>query len=162
MSERLWSLATPKGVQLDAVTRGGIPEMTQEDVALAAAGLARIEFAAAMFSLAGDDSMAGRLRTHLLEFLLAERELHQWTKWAENIDGARIRFAEPLVELFLAEERRPCVFQAAPHLRAVALRVEQSEWRRAISHQWAAVAGEYQRRLLTAQEHVQRKMRERG
>jgi hypothetical protein len=159
MSEHLWSLATPKGVNLDAISRGGIPELTQEDVALAAAGLPRIEFAAAMYSLAGDDSMWSRLRTYLLEYLLSERERYQWGRWIEQIDGQRVRFAEPLVELFLAEERRPSVFQAAPHLRAVALRVEQDVWRRVVSHQWAAVSGEYQRRLVSASDHVRRKMR---
>ena len=64
-----------------------------------------------------------------------------------------------LIALVLAEERRPSIFQSAPQLRAVALRIEPVEWRRAVSHQWAAVAGEYQRRLLTAQDHVRRKMR---
>jgi hypothetical protein len=146
-------------VNLDAISRGGTPELTQEDVALAAAGLGRIEFAVALYSLAGDDAMWARLRTFLLEYLLCEREKCQWTKWAEDIKGARFKFAEPLVELFLVEERRPSVFQVAPHLRAVALNVEAEEWRRAISHQWACVAGEYQRRLLTAQDHVRRKMR---
>ena len=159
MSEHLWSLAAPKGVNLDAISRGGMPELTQEDVALAAAGLPRIEFACALYSLAGDDSMWGRLRTYLLEYLLAERERNQWTKWAETIDGKRVKFAEDLIALVLAEERRPCLFQASPHLRAIALKVEADEWRRAISHQWAAVVGEYQRRLLTAQDHVRRKMR---
>jgi len=159
VSEALWSLATPRGVDLQAISRGGEPELTQEDVALAAAGLGRIEFAVALYSLAGDDAMWARLRTFLLEHLLAERERLQWTKWAEGVNGTRFRFAEPLVELYLAEERRPSVFQAAPQLRALALGVEPAEWRRAVSHQWAAVAAEYQRRLLTAQDHVRRKMR---
>ena len=39
---------------MDAISRGGTPELTQRDVALAAAGLDRIAFKVALFSLAGD------------------------------------------------------------------------------------------------------------
>ena len=157
--EQLMALASARGVALEAVTRGGTPEWTATDVALAAAGLGRIEFAAALYSLAGDDSQWGRLRTHLLEFLLAERERMQWAHKVETLDGHRIKFAEPLVELWLLEERAPARFQVAPHLRALALHVEPEVWRKVILHQWAAVAGEYRRRLIDAEWHVMRRIR---
>jgi hypothetical protein len=127
MTEHLWSLATPSHADWEAVSRGGIPDLTAQDVALAAAGLPRIEFLIALYSLAGDDSVRGCVRTYLLEHLLAEREVHQWARRVETLDGQRVAFAEPLVELYLAEERRPSIFQAAPQLRAVALRVEPDE-----------------------------------
>jgi len=133
--------------------------MTQEDVALAAAGLPRFEFGCAMFAIAGDDSMWRRIRTHLLEYLLAEREKHQWASRVERLDGQRTKFAEELVELYLVEERRPAPFQAAPHLRLVAMRVEPEAWRKTISHQYAAVSGEFGRGLLNAEEHVKRKLK---
>jgi len=159
LSEHLWSLATPRGVQLDAVTRGNPPEVTAADLAIACKGMRYLPFAAAMYSLAGDDRMWSRLKCGLLEYLLLERELHHWAHRVERIDGERSRFGEELVELYLVEERRPAVFQAAPELRARALRVEAEPWRRVVSHQWAAVAGQYHRWLLDAEEHVRRRMR---
>ena len=158
MSEHLWALASPRGVQLDAVTRGGTPEVTAADLAVAAAGLPRAAFAAAMFSLAGDDSFLPTLRTHLLEHLLAERERLQWTKWAERLDGSRFKFAEPLVALVLAEERAPMPCQMAPNLRADLIGVEPAEWRRVMSHQWACVAGELRRLVIDAEYHVNRRL----
>jgi len=162
MTEHLWSLATPTHVDLEAVSRGGIPDLTAQDVALAAAGLPRIEFLIALYSLAGDDSVRPSVRTYLLEHLLAERERHQWAQRVEQLDGRRVAFAEPLVELYLAEERRPCVFQAAPGLRAVALRVEAATWQRVVSHQWACVASEFARRLISAEDWVRRRLRAEG
>ena len=159
MSEHLWSLATPSHADLEAVSRGGIPELTQQDVALAAAGLPRIEFLIALYSLAGDESVRSSVRTYLLEHLLAERERMQWARKVETLDGQRTPFAEALVELYLAEERRPSIFQAAPQLRAVALRVEPATWQRVVAHQWACVAGEYARRLLSAEDWVRRRIR---
>jgi hypothetical protein len=159
MTEHLWSLATPSHADWEAVSRGGIPDLTAQDVALAAAGLPRIEFLIALYSLAGDDSVRGCVRTYLLEHLLAEREIHQWARRVETIDGFRVAFAEPLVQLFLAEERRPSIFQAAPQLRAVALRVEPEIWRRVVSHQWACVASEFARRLVSAEDWVKRRTR---
>ena len=159
MSEHLWGLASPKGVNLDAISRGGIPEMTAEDLAIACKGLQRLPFAAALYSLAGDDSMWARLRTGLLEHLLLERDTHQWAHKVERITGERSKFAEELVGLFLAEERRPAPFQSAPHLRAVVLRIEPETWRKSVLHQFQAVASEYARWLLEAEDHVRRKMR---
>jgi hypothetical protein len=153
------ALASARGVNLEACSRGGEPDWTAEDVALASSGLGPIEFSAAMFSLAGDDSQWTRLRTYLLEYLLYERERMQWARKVETVDGKRIRFAEPLVELWLLEERCPAKFQVSPHLRAIALRVEAEEWRKTVSHQWMAVASEYRRRLLDAEEHIRRKLR---
>jgi hypothetical protein len=146
-------------VQLDAVSRGGLPEVTPADLAIAAAGLPRAAFAAAMFSLAGDDSFIPTLRTHLLEHLLAERERLQWTKWAERLDGSRFKFAEPLVALVIAEERAPMPCQTAPSLRADLMGVEPAEWRRVMSHQWACVAGELRRLVIDAEYHVGRRVR---
>lgn len=159
MSESVWSLASPRGVQLDAISRGGIPELTQRDVALAAAGLDRIAFKVALFSLAGDDSVRGSLRTWLLESLLEERERQQWAKSVENVWGARVKFAETLCELYLLEERKPAPFQAVPNLRAVALKVEPETWRAKISHQYAFLHSVYHDRLMRATEHVKRKLR---
>ena len=159
MSEAIWSLASPRGVRLDAVSRGGVPEVTAADLAIACKGLKRLPFAAAMYSLAGDDSMWSRLKCGLLEHLLLEREAHQWAHRVERISGERTRFGEELVELYLAEERRPAPFQMAPELRSRALRVEPETWRRVILHQWAAIASEYHRWLLDAEEHVRRRMR---
>lgn len=161
MSEAIWSLAAPRGVQFDAISRGGVPEITPADLAVACKGLKRLPFAAAMYSLAGDDSMWSRLKCGLLEHLLYEREAHQWAHRVERIDGFKTRFGEELVELYLAEERRPSAFQAAPYLRAVALRVEPDAWRKTVSHQWAAIASEYHRWLLDAEEHVRRRLRNR-
>ena len=159
VSEALWGMAAPKGVNLDAISRGGIPEMTPADLAIACKGLARLPFAAALYSLAGDDSMWSRLKTGLLEHLLAERDRYQWAHKVERITGERSKFGEELVILFLADERRPALFQTAPHLRAVAMRVEPETWRRTILHQFQAVASEYARWLLEAEGHVRRKLR---
>jgi hypothetical protein len=158
MSEQVWSLATPSHVNFDAISRG-MPEWTAADLAIACKGLPRLPFAAAMYSLAGDDAMWARLRTGLLEFLLLERELHQWAHRVERIDGERTRFGEELVCLFLAEERRPAPWQAAPELRARALRVEPETWRRVILHQWGAISSEYRRWLSQAEGHVIKKFR---
>ncbi len=157
--EQLMALASARGVNLEALSRGGTPDWTSEDVALAAAGLDRICFAAALFSLAGDDGMWSRLRTYLLEYLLAERERMQWTRWVER-DGFRSHFAEDVVELVLIEERSPGRFQVAPELLANAHRVETENWRRVNWPQWACVMGEYRRKLLDAEEHVRRKLRQ--
>jgi hypothetical protein len=159
MNEAVWSMATPRGVRLDAVSFGGTPDLTPEDLAIAAAGLPRITFAAALYSLAGDDSQWACLRTYLLEWLLAERERQHWAQRVENVRGQRVKFGESLVTLVLAEERSPGITQAAPTLRAHLLNVEPEIWRKHVSHQWAAVSGEFARHLLTAQEHVRRKMR---
>ncbi len=158
MSERLWGLAAPKGVNLDAISRG-MPEMTPADLAIACKGLPRLPFAAALYSFAGDDSVWPTLRTGLLEYLLAERERQQWAQRVERISGEKTRFAEELVSLFLADERRPAVFQASPELRARCLSVESDVWRRVVSHQYAAIQAEFTRWLLDAAEHVSRRMR---
>jgi hypothetical protein len=159
MSESVWSLATPRGVRLDAVSFGGLPDLTPEDLAIAASGLPRVTFSVAMYSLAGDDSQWHRLRTYLLEWLLAERERHKWARRVEDIRGCRVQFGEALVTLVLAEERRPGITQAKPELRPILLHIEPDTWRRHVSHQWAAVSGEFARHLVTAQDHVRRKMR---
>lgn len=158
--ERLLALATARGVNLEAISRGGEPDWTSEDVALAAAGLSRFKFHVALYSLAGDDSVRGSLKWALVERLLEERERQQWATWATNINGARIKFAEDLVALFLLEERSPAKFQAAPHLRAICLGVEGEEWLRKISHQYAYVHGEFHRALVDAEDWVRRKMRQ--
>lgn len=158
--EQLMALATARGVNLEAVSRGGEPEWTPEDVALAAAGLGKVEFAAAMYSLAGDMAYWRRLHTYLLEHLLAQREAHQWTQWAESVGGGRFKFAHDLVRLVLAEELAPGPAQESPGVRANLIGVEPGEWRRAISHQWACVAGELRRLVIDAEYHVRQKIRE--
>lgn len=159
VSEHLWALASPRGAQLDAISRGGKPEWTQKDVALAAAGLDRIAFKVALFSLAGDDSVRGTLRTWLLEALLEERERQQWATWVNDIWGERIKFAEALCELYLLEERRPAPFQAVPNLRSAAIKVEPETWRAKVSHQYAFLQSLYHERLLAAADHVRRRLR---
>ena len=156
--EQLLALAAARGVNLDAVSRGE-PEWTIADVAMAASGLGSIPFAVALYSLAGDDGCWSILKRYLLECLLAERERLGWAARVDRMNGQRSRFAEELCELFLAEERRPCVFQMAPHLRAVAMQVEPEIWRRTVSHQYAYVASEYHRRLVDAEDHVKRRIR---
>lgn len=159
MSEHLWSLATPKGVRLDAVSRGGTPEWTAADLGVAASGLPYFKFRIALFTLAGDDNSRGSVRTYLLEKLLEAQERLQWKRRVERIDGFRSRFAEELVGLYLDEERRPSVFQAAPNLRSTIMRVEPETWRRDLSHQYQYVAAEFQVALIEAEEHVRRKVR---
>lgn len=156
--EQLLALAAARGANLEAVSRGE-PEWTLADVAMAASGLGAIPFAIALYSLAGDDACYARLKLYLLECLLAERERLGWASRVDRMSGERTLFAEELCELFLAEERRPCVFQVAPHLRAIALQVEPETWRRTVSHQYAYVASEYHRHLVDAEDHVRRRIR---
>jgi hypothetical protein len=147
-------------VCLDAITRGGgVPELTQRDVGLAAAGLPQITFWVALYSLAGDDSNRGSLRHWLLEKLLEEREARQWATKVERRDGGRAKFAEQLCDLYLLEERRPAPFQAVPNLRAAALEVEPAVWTRAISHQYAFLHALYHDHLIRAADHVRRKLK---
>ena len=159
MNEHAWCLLSPRGCALDFISRGGLPELTPAEVANAASGLPRLPWCAALYSLAGDDSVRPTLRTALLEYLLAERERYSWASRVERIDGRVVKFAEPLVMLFLHEERRPSVFQAAPELRSATLSVEPETWRRVVLHQWQAVASEYGRWRLDAEEHVRRRLR---
>ena len=156
--EQLLALATARGVALDAVCRGAAPEWTMQDAAYACEGMPRVQFLAAMYAWAGDDQAWSALKTALLEYLLAERERNQWAQKVERISGERTRFAEELVELLLADERRPAVFQASPDMRARCLSVEPETWRRVVSHQYAAIQSEFGRWLLDAADHIRRKI----
>lgn len=159
MTEHAWCLLAARGCVLDAVTHGGLPELTPAEVAIAAAGLPRLPWIAALYSLAGDDSVRGPLKWALVEYLLGERERHGWAQRVERLDGTRTTFCERLIDVFLVEERRPAWFQAAPQLRALALGVEPETWRRVVMQQWQAVAAEYGRWRLDAEEHVRRRLR---
>ena len=156
--ERLMCLASARGASLDAVSRG-FPEWTPEDVALAAAGLPDHQFHVALFTLAGDDSVRGSLKWWLMGELLHAREALQWASRVERVTGERSRFSEELVELYLAEERRPSITRDVPIIRSIWMRVEPETWRRVLSHQYTFLTSVFSAALADAEYHVQRKLR---
>lgn len=158
--ERLMALAAARGVNLDAVSHGTAPEWTAADVSIAAAGLPRHVFYVALYALAGDDTVHSTIKTWLLEQLLEARERLQWAVRVERISGERSRFAEELVELFLAEERRPCVTQRAPEIRAVWMRVEPIVWKRTLAHQYAYLHAIFDEARLSAEGHLRKRLRQ--
>ena len=157
--ERLMCLASARGASLDAVSSGGTPEWTQEDVALGAAGLPRHQFYVALYALAGDDTVRGTVKHWLMEELLKAREALHWAGKVERITGERSRFSEELVELFLSEERRPQIIRDVPILRAIWMRVEPGVWQRSLSHQYAYLSGVFREALVEAEYRIRRKLR---
>lgn len=157
--EQLLCLASARGVNLDSVTRGSAPEWTPDDLGIGLAGLPALPTAAALYSWAGDASVAGDIKYALMRELLIARDALQWAGKVERSTGERSKFSEELVELFLDEERAPHKYRAVPLLRAVWMRVEWPTWRRVLDHQYAYVGGVYSEALTAADYHLRRRLR---
>ena len=156
--EALMSLATARGVNLDAISRG-CPEWTSDEVGLALGGLDRHKAWAVLYSWCGDDSVRGGLKWFLMGELLREREERQWAAKVERVTGERTKFSEELTDLFLSEERRPCVIRDVPIIRSIWMRVEPETWRRVLSHQYAFLNSVFGAMLADAEHHLRRKLR---
>ena len=157
--EGLVCLASARGVNLDAISRGGEPEWTAQDLGIALAGLDQFKAWCALYSWAGDDSVRGSVKIRLMEALLREREERQWAGKVERIYGMRTNFSEELTELFLAEERRPQIVRDVPLIRAIWMQVEPEVWRKTLSHQYAYLGAVFAGALADAEYHIRRKLR---
>lgn len=157
--ESLVCIASARGVSLDSVTRGSVPEWTADDLGIGLAGLPREQTWACLYSWAGDGSVRGSLKWWLMEKLLEAREALNWAGKVERTTGERTKFSEELCELFLDEERSPHKYRAVPLLRAVWMRVEWPTWRRTLDHQYAYIGGVYSEALTAADYHLRRRLR---
>lgn len=150
--------AAAHGVDFESVGRSSRPTYTVEQVVNGCAGLNQYAFAAALFTLAGDDSVRGVIRYWLESRLIDEVRRQRWAEKVQTGSG-RENVQRRLVELFLLEERQPAIVRAAPVIRLVYVDVDEATWRRKLSHQYGYVASEYHRRLIDAEEHIRRKLR---
>lgn len=159
-AEHLMARAAARGVDLECVSRASKPSYSVEEVVNGCAGMGYNPFIAALYTLAGDDSVKGDVRRWLEWYLTMERVRQRWTRKVQTVSGGKVCFKRPLVELFLIEERKPDLFRRAPIIRCAFLDVEEKIWRRTVSHQYAAVAAEFHRALIDAEEHIRRKLRQ--
>lgn len=152
--ERLMSLIAVRGVTIDHITGGGIPEWTPQDAALACQGLDRRRYAAFAYRWARDDSqrstLYGSLMTYSIE--LAERE-----RWPERTK-AGARYLDRLVRLAIFEEHHWIVGHA--HLWPALIEVSDDVWTRELQRRYEGVRGILDGWCHDAHSHVMRRIRD--
>jgi hypothetical protein len=119
------------------------PGWTLAELAQAAAGVSRVHFMAACYSLAGDRSVYWKLWEALHFTALRLRTRNNWPKQIRDAEGAPIFYLEQLVQLILDEDANAHLFNSAPALYAIYLRIDEQTWRRAVFERFDAVKLRY-------------------
>lgn len=142
--EALLGLIAAKGVQYPPMPRGGRPYWTAAEAAMAAKGVPRHAFAAALFTFAMDDSVRYQCKHDLLSFCLRERERdpRRWPMTHICLDGEKRKYIELMVDIHLIEDRQRWRFVDAAIYPTLFMTTERI-WRRILApcyeilrHEW--------------------------
>ena len=133
------------------------PVISQQDLALALQGCARMPTLAAFYHVRGDHSDYEELKRGLMLQLMRLVDRKRWPTRVQKRDGSRGHYQGELAELVLDFDANMPFFRCYPEKLALYVGVTDDIWDKVVHYWFDELHGQYEKWIATARAHVGRR-----